>query len=581
LAKPNRILKRRPALAGALALLAALAGCAHQPTAPGHSPLVRVTPATPAGVATSTPGSPASASPSAADTPDSVGASAPTPVPDTAAPGSVASDAPSASRPLVAVPPGDLFVRLRGGFKLEDVDAAAVDRELNWYANHPDYLGRVWSRAGQYLHYIMGQLNERNMPLELALLPVVESAFEPYAYSRARASGLWQFIPGTGSRYGLKQDWWYDGRRDVVASTRAALDYLQALHDEFNGDWLLAIAAYNCGEGNVQHAVNRNQRAGKPIDFWHLKLPTETRAYVPKLLAMRRIVAEPASFGLEFSQIPDEPYFAQVATGGQIDMGVVAEIAGVSKDDLYELNPAFHRFATDPTGPYTLLVPIKEADGLEQTLLTLTPEQRMRVAAYEVRHGDSVATIAKQFSTTPATLRELNGMGPTDKPVIGVALRVPSADVPLPEKAARAAALFDLPVRFRGRHHSLHASVRVVRRGDTLARIAHRTGTDVRTLARLNNMQVGDPLRAGQHLVVAAGGSARSGVRGGSAAAHAPSGTAGGRTVTYTVRRGDTLYSIARLLQVKVRDLLGWNSMAAGNALRPGQKLVAFVSSRG
>ena len=197
-----------------------------------------------------------------------------------------------------------------------------------------------------YMHYIVGQLDARKMPRELALLPVVESAFEPYAYSRARASGLWQFIPGTGSRFGLKQNWWYDGRRDVVASTRGALDYLQALHDEFNGDWLLAIAAYNCGEANVERAVNRNVREGLPIDFWHLKLPAETRAYVPKLLAMRRIVTEPAAYGLEFSQIPDAPYFAVVKTGGQIDLQVVAEIAGIPRDELYELNPAFHRFAT-------------------------------------------------------------------------------------------------------------------------------------------------------------------------------------------------------------------------------------------
>ena len=550
-----------------------LAGCASHP-APTHTMLpvvVTVAPVPDPAVANAA----AVAAPTAPDPGTPNGAT------DEAA-ADAAAPASGSDRPLAAVPPGDLFVRLRAGFKLEDVDAHAVDREINWYANHPDYLGRVWTRAGQYLHYIIAQLNERNMPLELALLPVVESAFEPYAYSRARASGLWQFIPGTGSRYGLKQDWWYDGRRDVVASTRAALDYLQSLHDEFNGDWLLAIAAYNCGEGNVQHAVNRNQRAGRPIDFWHLKLPTETRAYVPKLLAMRRIVADPANFGLEFSQIPDEPYFTPVATGGQIDLQVVAEITGISKEDLYELNPAFHRFATDPTGPHSLLVPTKIADGLEQMLLSLTPEQRMRVAAYTVRRGDTVASIAAAFATTPATLRQLNDMGTNEKPVIGNDLRVPSANVPLPEKAARAAALFDRPGRMGGRRHFRVAGVRVVRRGDTLARIAHRTGTDVRTLARLNNMEVGDPLRAGQRLVISA--STRSGAsaaHGTAASGQSASGSGSGRPVTYTVRRGDTLYSIARLLQVTVRDLMGWNGVGSANALHPGQKLVAFVSSRG
>jgi membrane-bound lytic murein transglycosylase D len=478
-------------------------------------------------------------------------------------------------RSYVSPLPPDLFVRLRGGFKLEDVDEAQIDRELNWYANHPDYLERVWGRAEHYMHYIVGQLNARSMPLEIALLPVVESAFEPYAYSRARAAGLWQFIPGTGSTYGLKQDWWYDGRRDVVASTRAALDYLQSLHDEFNGDWLLAIAAYNCGEGNVERAVRRNERLGKPIDFWHLKLPRETRAYVPKLLAMRRIVADPAAYGLEFSQIDDAPYFTQVGTGGQIDLQVVSEISGLSKDDLYELNPAFHRWATDPTGPYSLLVPTEAAEGLEQTLLSLTPEQRMRVASYEVRKQDTIAGIARQYATTPELLRHLNNLAANDKPEVGSTLMVPSAAIQLPEKAMRAAALFDRPGRLGGRRFA-HRGLHVVRRGDTLFAIANRLGTDVHTLARLNNMDVNDPLRAGQRLVVASRAP-----RASSTSGHAGAGSGAGRQITYTVRRGDTLYGIARLLQVTVRELLGWNGMESGGSIRPGQKLVAFVSSRG
>ena len=560
MAKPNRSLS---ALIFILPALLALAGCAHQ------------IPASKGGVTVSAIPQGASPTPETASRAAIDPATAASPASDAPAPTSAADASPNpADLSLVARAPGDLFVRLRGGFKLLDVDAPAIDREQNWFANHPDYLDRVWARAGMYLHYIVGELNQRSMPLELALLPVVESAFEPYAYSRARASGLWQFIPGTGSHYGLKQDWWYDGRRDVVASTRAALDYLQSLHDQFDGDWLLAIAAYNCGEGNVQRAVARNQRAGKPIDFWHLKLPTETRSYVPKLLAMRRIVADPASFGLEFSQIPDEPYFTQVATGGQIDMQVAAEVAGIPKAELYELNPAFHRFATDPTGPYLLLVPTEFANGLESTLLSLTPEQRLRAAAYEVRHGDTVASIAKQFSSTPAVVRELNGMGMDDKPVIGGWLHVPSADVVLPEKAARAAALFDRPGRMGGRR-SARAGVHVVRRGDTLYGIAHRMGTDVHTLARLNNMDVGDTLHAGQHLVV----SSRAARGTGSTGARAST-TGTGRQVTYTVRAGDTLYGIARLLQVTVRDLLGWNSAVSSNALRPGQKLVAFVAAR-
>ena len=544
--------------------LLALAGCAHQPRSAEPRLPINVT-----AVA-----GPASAAPAAPTADPAFAAEVPL-LPDEAVVQPI--DPPTLSdHSLVAPPPPDLFVRLRAGFKLEDAGEAIVDRELNWYANHPDYLERTWGRAEQYLHYIVEQLNARSMPLELALLPVVESAFEPYAYSRARASGLWQFISGTGSHYGLKQDWWYDGRRDVVASTRAALDYLQALHDDLGGDWLLAIAAYNCGEGNVQRAINRNLRLGRPTDLWHLKLPTETRSYVPKLLAMRRIVADPAAYGLEFSQISDVPYFAQVATGGQIDLQVVAEIAGLTKEELYELNPAFHRWATDPTGPYSLLVPVEAADGLEQTLLSLTPEQRMRVDRYEVRHGDTIASIATQYSTTPELLRHLNNMESKEKPVIGAALLVPSTTIQLPEKAMRAAALVDRPGRLGGRRGARHG-LHVVRRGDTLYGIAHRLGTDVATLARLNHMEVGDPIRAGQRLVVAS----RVPRAEGPATRSSGSSSGNARQVTYTVRRGDTLYGIARLLQVTVRDLLGWNGISTDGAIRPGQKLVAFVNGRG
>ncbi len=560
LTKPIRLLDSRTFL---LMALAALTGCA---SAPQHSKGVTAE----ALLTTSTPPSAALAAGAPGSTSEAIAAA------DDAAVEKL--DPPAfTDHSFVSPLPPDLFLRLRAGFKLQDVDQPAVDRELNWYANHPDYLERTWGRAEHYLHYIVQQLNARNMPLELALLPVVESAFEPYAYSRARASGLWQFIPDTGSNYGLKQNWWYDGRRDVVASTRAALDYLQSLHDSLDGDWLLAIAAYNCGEGNVQRAVNHNLRLGKPVDFWHLKLPTETRAYVPKLLAMRRIVANPASYGLEFSQIDDETYFTQVSTGGQIDMQVAAKLAGITPEELYELNPAFHRWATDPTGPYSLLVPTEVADGLEQTLLTLTPEQRMRVTHYEVQRGDTLAAIAKENSTTPELLRHLNGLEPNEKPVVGSTLMVPSTTIDLPEKALRAAALVDRPQRMRGRrsaHHGLH----VVRRGDTLYALAHSLGTDVNTLARLNNMDVTDPLRAGQRLVVSER-AARASSSPSRADSSVPAGT--GRQVTYTVRPGDTLYGIARLLQVTLHDLLGWNDMTAGSAIRPGQKLVAFVSSHG
>jgi len=392
----------------------------------------------------------------------------------------------------------DLFDRMRSGFKLDEVEQKAVAQQLRWYAARPDYLERAFGRAELYLYHIVGELEARGMPLELALLPVVESAYEPYAYSRARASGMWQFIPGTGSRFGLKQNWWYDGRRDVVESTRAALDYLQYLHDQFNGDWLVAIGAYNCGELTMSRAIAHNEARHKPTDFWSLKLPKETRAYVPKLLAMKRLVADPETYGLTFSRIPNQPYFARVNTLGQIDLRVAAEIAGVTYDELYELNPAFHRWATDPQGPYFLLLPADSAEAFRTNVIQLSDDERLKVSRYDVRRGDTMAIVAKRYATTPQVIRELNEI-PNGPLVVGSELRVPADVVTLPPKVVRAAALVD----GRGRH-MLRSRLRVVvRRGDSLWSIARRNGVDVRALAMLNGLQPGDPLRTGQHLRLA------------------------------------------------------------------------------
>jgi membrane-bound lytic murein transglycosylase D len=435
-----------------------------------------------------------------------------------------------------------------------------VEQQLRWYAANPEYLQRSFDRADHYLYQIVMQLEQRGMPLELALLPLVESAFEPYAYSRASAAGLWQFIPGTGSRFGLKQDWWYDGRRDVVESTRAALDYLQYLHDEFDGDWLLAIAAYNCGEANVERAVRANRAAGRSIEFWDLKLPAETRAYVPKLLAMKQLVTQPDLYGLAFSPIPNLPYFARVATNGQISMKVAAEIVGMSPAEMYELNPAFHRFATDPTGPYFLLVPVDLADVFSDNVLLLSDEQRMGIALYTVKHGDSVASVAKQYNTTADVIRQLNSV-PSGPLTVGTEVRVPAALTELPAKVVLAAAHVDRPGR-----SARHAHVQVVRRGESLWSIARRHGMNVNTLAAMNGMHPGDALLAGQHIKLS------------TADTSAPNHKA--RRMTYTVREGDTVAQIARLFQCSVPDLLAWNGMSSGTHLRTGQKLRIHLVSR-
>jgi membrane-bound lytic murein transglycosylase D len=505
------------------------------------------------------PAAPAAGSPTAAPQPtapapaDGAAASATAPAETAAGPG------PTQAAGLTPAQYADLFDRMRAGFQLEDgSDHRAVDEELRWYAANPDYLQRSFGRADLYLYHIVTELERRGMPLELSLLPVVESAFEPYAYSRASASGLWQFIPGTGSHYGLKQDWWYDGRRDIVESTRAALDYLQSLHDEFNGDWLLAIAAYNCGEAMVERAVDANRAAGRPIDFWSLWLPRETKAYVPKLLAMKRLMRDPEAYGLAFSPIPNQPYFARVQTFSQINLKLAAEIAGISPEEVYELNPAFHRWATDPQGPHVLLLPMDVADVFSENITQLSADQRLGVTHYTAVRGDSVASVAHHFDTTVNVIRELNDL-PTRGLAVGDDLRVPSAVPDLPAKVMLAAERVD----GRGRNVR-RAHVQVVRRGDSLWTIARRHGMNVNTLAQMNGLQPGDPLRAGQRIQLSTGSSGSS---------H--------RRIEYTVRTGDTMTQIAHLFQCSVPQLLAWNGMSTHSQIHAGQKLRIHLTRHG
>ena len=539
--------------------LLGLAACAH---APAERPRVlKVQPA-----ATDSP-------PAAA--PDSSYPEAP--VPPSAQLPAETPEAPAEPAPVAGVTPAqyaDLFDRMRNGFKLETTQNKAIEQQLNWFVNNPDYLERSFGRSELYLYHIVAELEARGMPLEIALLPIVESAFEPYAYSRAAASGLWQFIPDTGSRFGLKQDWWYDGRRDVVESTRAALDYLQSLHDEFNGDWLLAIAAYNCGEAAIERAVELNQTAGRPIDFWSLKLPKETKAYVPKLLAMRRLVADPESLGLVISPIPNQPYFARVETKGQIDLKVAAEVAGVTSEEVYELNPAYHRWATDPSGPHFLLLPVDGALVFTQNISQLTDDERMRSMHYRVGHGDSVSSVARRFHTTPNVIRELNDV-PAGALTVGMDLRVPSANTELPPKVMLAAARVDGRVRGMRRPH---VHIHVARAGDSLWGIARRAGMDVNTLASMNGMHPSDTLKAGQRIKLSAPSAAA--VAAATESDNATAGTSAARRVTYTVRLGDTLTQIAKLFQVSVSQILAWNGMGSHSPIVPGQKLTIRVASR-
>jgi membrane-bound lytic murein transglycosylase D len=458
----------------------------------------------------------------------------------------------------------DLFDRMRAGFAFDEVQEPAIDVQLVWFEHNPDYLERVFQRAQRYMYHIVTEVEARGMPLEFALLPVVESAYEPFAYSRSRAAGLWQFIPDTGSRFGLKRNWWYDGRRDVVESTRAALDYLQALHDQFNGDWLLAIAAYNVGENGVQRELDFNRANGKPTDFWHLRLPAETRAYVPKLLALKRLMAEPERYGLEFAVIPNEPYFAVIDTDSQIDLKIAAQLAGTSYDELVALNPGYNRWATDPEGPHRMLVPIDNADAFDTALKTLGPDDRVRFATHQVTRKDTLATLAKQYGTSVAVISKINDLK-GGKLTPGETLKIPQISGELPDKVLLAAARVDRPETDVGGRHQRQIVYRV-HSGETLSSIARRHGMPVSTLARLNNLGAQDTLVKGQRLVIKA-----------SARRFRNEGVVSGSRLLYTVRSGDTVYSISRQFQVSVTQLKSWNGLNERHQIKAGQRLVMYV----
>jgi membrane-bound lytic murein transglycosylase D len=440
---------------------------------------------------------------------------------------------------------------------------------VKFFVGKPEFLDRTFERGERYLYYVTRELEARHMPLELAMLPVIESAYNPYAFSRARAAGIWQFIAPTATRHQVRVNWWQDGRRDIVDSTRAALDYLSELHEMFDGDWLLAIAAYNCGELNVQKAIDRNRRAHKPTDFWHLKLPGETRGYVPALLAMARIVADPDAYGLEFALIANKPFFAQVEVGGQLDLRVAAAILGVSEDELHALNPAFNRWATDPEGPHHLLVPAESASAFAETIASMTPVQKMPVEHYVLASGDTLQKLADDREIPVAMIRALNAPGIADAGE-GSELLLPAMDVaPL-----RAGLVIEGELPPRGHHGRGY----VVRRGETLVSISRRTGVPVAELARLNGLASKARLHPGTRLVVDVQERARA--KGSRRTAHPqsqpqPQSQAEPRRISYVVKSGDTLHAIGRKFAVSVDQLREWNGLA-GPDLRTGQTLVLY-----
>ncbi len=399
-------------------------------------------------------------------------------------------------------PPAEIWVRLRNGFGMPDIEGPLVRKWERWYSARPEYVERMVERSRRYLHYIASEVERRHLPMEVAILPMIESAYNPLALSRARALGIWQFIPATGKKYGLEQNWWFDERRDVISATAGALDYLETLYAMF-GDWQLAFAAYNCGEGGLGRAIARNKAKRKGTDYASLKLPRETREYLPKLQAVKNILRTPEAFGLTLEYIPDLPYFRPVTTAHPIDVKLAAELAEMPIEEFMSLNPAYNRPVIGGAAEHTLLLPVEKAE-LFTAKIALIDSPLVSWAGYRLAPGERLEHVAEKFGSTPEALRAANGIRGTRPLPAGVSLLVPA----IGEAATMGAEL----------HHEVFVPPPIemgygthrVRRGETLASIAAVYGATIAELRRWNRLGSA-AIRPGQRLRIGdAAGTARS-----------------------------------------------------------------------
>ncbi len=485
----------------------------------------------------------------------------------------VATKAPVLANPTKELPALDLWGRTLSNFKLSIPNNSRIDHELKWFTSHAGYVKRIQTRAQPYLYFILEEVEKRGMPSELALLPVVESAFQPFAYSPGQAAGLWQFIPSTGKYYGLKQNWWYDGRRDVVSATRAALDYLQALANRFDGDWELALASYNAGAGTVSKAIKKNQRRGKATDFWSLSLPRETKSYVPRLLAFARLLSESDKLGIHFAPLPNQPHFASVDINSQLDLALAAEMAEITIQDLYHLNPGFNRWATDPQGPHRLQLPVNKVEIFKKKLAALDDSKRLSWKRYKIKNGDNLGAIAHKHNTTVAALQQVNKIRNT-RIRAGKHLLIP---ISTKNQNHYAFSAQQRKNRIQNSAKNGHKISYTVRPGDTLWDISRSYNISHRKLAKWNGMAPRDILRPKQKLVIWVKKKQTKNITIAALPPHINRGpTTKRNTVNYRVRKGDSLSRIASRFNVSVRDLKKWNSLPS-KYLQPGQKVKLYV----
>lgn len=464
--------------------------------------------------------------------------------------------------PAELAPQDDLWLRIKEGYGMPELSSEYTRNHESWYAARPDYVKRMVARSQRYLYHIVEEVEKRGMPTEIALLPMVESAFNPQAYSRSKASGIWQFIPSTGKDFGLKQNWWVDNRRDVTAATNAALTYLQRLHVMF-GTWDLALAAYNAGEGTVRRAIERNRKQGLPTDYESLTLPAETRNYVPKLQAVKNIMTHPEQYGLEILPIPNRPYFTKVSAPEQIDAHLAAKLAEISYEEFSSLNPEYNRPVLTATGTvHELLLPVGTAEVFK-TNLENYDKPLVSWQTYHAKRGERMDSIARKFGISLSQLRNVNDLPSRNKLAISRQILVPNAKASVSDGAVMLVADSSEAVGQTEARVTQKALQHRVAKGDTLQLIAKRYGTDTRQLMQLNRLK-SSKLKVGMQLTIRP--AAKATVKAQRADDQNEA------TNRYVVRKGDTLSSIARKFDVGLDDLQRWNNIE-GHQINPGNRL--------
>jgi membrane-bound lytic murein transglycosylase D len=434
---------------------------------------------------------------------------------------------------------------LRKEFRLNHaITQAEVHSQLQWLIAHPSYLHKL-AQSEPYIYHIVTQIKKRGLPGELALIPMIESAYDPFAYSGVGAAGLWQLMPGTGTTLGLKSDWWYDGRRSIGSSTDAALNYLSYLNGYFNGDWLLAIAAYDSGEGTIARIIKANPGIRGEVNFFNLPVPAETQAYVPRLLALAEIIQNPQRYHLELPDIPHEPYFEEVNIGSPIDLNHAAKLAGITYKELIRLNPGFNRWATPPYRPYKLLIPTDKVDSFNRNLANLPIDKRVNWTTHQVSAGDNLVIIAQKYHTTVNLIKELNQLK-SNEVKKGQYVLIPNTKntPPMAKGVEKKESHFITNKQYKVVH--------IVQKSDSFAKLQTKYSVSGQDIRKWNSIPANLAIKPGQQLIIWKTTN--------------PSGI-------YTVKPGDTLSTIAKLYNTKTRNLVYLNPQLKGHFLKPGEKL--------